>query len=1218
MLSAVLAIIAGACSLAPYVAVYLVTVALFDPDGGGSDAILWIAIGTAGAIVVRAVAAALSTHVGHVAAYRTLADLRMAIARQLGVLPLGRVQARSTGEMKKLLHDDVEQMEEALAHGVPDLAAAAAVPITTTILLFAVDWRLALVALGSLVLLVVVSGIGMALAAGNNKPFAEHTATLNRAVMGYLQGIKVIRGFLRPDSGYDQARSAIITSASLQHRVTAGPLSWLVSFMMVATGFAIALLLPVAGLRFADGSIDLATLALFLLIGLAYLGPIISLVGVLATIMTRIQFAADAIGEILAEPPLPQATSPRIPESFDVAFHEVSFSYADTAADSDASPPDASPAVATADDDPALSDGEVPSDASHPVLDSVSLTIPAGARYALVGPTGAGKSTVARLIARFWDPTAGRVTIGGVDVRDIPSAELARLVAFVQQDEYIFAASLRENVRLARPDASDAEVEAAGRSAQLDAVADRLESGWDTALPAGGGILSGGERQRVSIARALLADAPVVVLDEATAALDAQTERETLAAIDAVTSGRTVIAIAHRLATIRSSDRILYLDGGRISAAGTHDELLAHSPGYATLWNAYTRASGWHLSTAPASPDAPISRRSHETGVTPTDVDVHDVGVYDVDGYDADGYDAAARSIVTPGLGEMGFTRQWITLLGRGWPVLLRRGVPKLILESLLRGIPLLAVFLVLNAAITGITEDEPFDRSLVWWVTGVLVAGLLVRFLAIRWANGTVWTVAADSKADLQLSIVERLRHVPLGFFSRVDNGRITTLVGNDTMMVDFQNIPQQVAAALIQPIYLSVILLILDWRLGLAALIGFPIFIGITIWSDRIYHRVFADVHRARRDATMVLIEQAKGAAVLRGNPGSFIGGRFAGAVDRLRDTSIAMSVQAAPAIALGAISVESGLVAVILVGSALYGAGAVSATTLLLFLVISLTVYQPIQELNVLAGYRRNQQEIARKIGEVWDAPILTEPEHPAVAADATIEFRDVTFSYRHSEDPALDDDVRETVLRNVSFTAPAGTITALVGPSGSGKSTIANLTARLWDVDSGAILIGGRDLRELGSDGVMSLVTTVYQDVYLFNDTVRYNVTLGRPEATDEQIWAALEAAQCDDVVRGLPDGLESVIDDAGTSLSGGQRQRLSIARALLKDSPILILDEAVASVDPDTEARIQDAIGRLAAGRTVLVIAHRLETVRDVDQILTVRDGTVTSSAALPA
>lgn len=1198
--SAILAVVAGACSLAPYVAVYLVTVALFDPDGAGSGAIVWIALGTAVAIVVRAVASALSTHVGHLAAYRTLADLRLAIARQLGVLPLGRIQARSTGEMKKLLHDDVEQMEEALAHGVPDLAAAAAVPITTTILLFVVDWRLALVALGSLVLLVVVSGVGMALAQGNNKPFAEHITTLNQAVMGYLQGIKVIRGFLRPDSGYDQARSAIITGATLQHRVTSGPLSWLVSFMMVATGFAVALLLPVAGLQFADGSIDLATLALFLLIGLAYLGPLIGLVGVLATIMSRIQFAAAAIGEILAEPALPQSTSPQVPLRFDVAFDDVTFAYStDTPNSVDARDLDE-------DADPA----------AHPraVLDAVSLDIPAGARYALVGPTGAGKSTIARLVARFWDPTSGRVSIGGVDVRDIPSTDLARLVSFVQQDEYIFAATLRENVRIARPGASDAEVEAAGRAARLESIAGRLTNGWDSELSAGGGTLSGGERQRVSIARALLADAPIVVLDEATAALDAQTERDALAAIDEVTAGRTVIAIAHRLSTIRASERILYLDGGRITAAGSHEQLLAESPGYAALWNAYTRAAGWHMG-ATDSPRA--SELSSPPASTPT------AGTANTTVRTTD-YDAAALSIVQPGLGDMGFTRQWIALLGRGWPVLLRRGLPRLVIESLLRGIPLAAVFVILNAAVNSVTDGTSFDRSLVWWTTGVLTVGMVIRFLAIRWANGAVWTVAADSKADLQLSIVDRLRRVPLGFFSRVDNGRITTLVGNDTTMIDFQNIPQQIAAALIQPIYLSIVLLILDWRLGLAALIGFPIFVVITIWSDRIYHRVFADVHRARHETTMVLIEQAKGAAVLRGNPGSMLADRFAGAVERLRDTSIAMSVQAAPAVALGSIAVESGLVAVILVGSTLYSAGAVSATTLLLFLVITLTVYQPIQELNVLAGYRRNQQEIARKIGEVWDAPVLPEPEHPASAADATIEFRNVTFSYLpadevegHAADDTAEAD-RAAVLRNVSFTAPVGTITALVGPSGAGKSTIANLTARLWDVDSGAILIGGRDLRDLGSDAVMRLVTTVYQDVYLFNDTVRYNVSLGRPEATDEQIWAALEAAQCDDVVRALPDGLETVIDDAGTSLSGGQRQRLSIARALLKDSPILILDEAVASVDPDTEARIQDAIGRLAAGRTVLVIAHRLETVRDVDQILTVRDGTVTATSAAPA
>lgn len=1161
VLSAVLAVVSGVCSLAPYVAVYAVTVALFDPDSARASAIGWIAAWTALAIIVRAVASGLSTHVGHVASYRILADLRRAIARTLQRLPLGRVQVRSAGEVKKLLHDDVEQMEEALAHGVPDMAAAVAVPVATTVLLFVVDWRLALVALGSLVLLILVSAAGFALAMPNNRLLAAHTTVLNQAVLGYLQGIKVIRGFLRPDSGYDQARDAIIHGGELSARVTVGPLRWLVATMSAATGFAVALLIPVAGTWFTDGGIGLPTLALFLLVGLAYLTPIIGLVGTIATITARIQFSAGSIRDILAEPTLPEPTSPRVPERFDISFDHVAFAYAEDAG---------------------------------PVLSDLTLRITEGTRFALVGPTGAGKSTIARLAARFWDTTSGTVSIGGVDVRDIPQVELARLLAFVQQDEYLFAANLRENIRIARPGATDAAVEAAGYAAQLGELVSSLSEGWDTELPPGGGTLSGGQRQRVSIARALLKDAPVVVLDEATASLDAETERATLAAIGELTSGRTVIAIAHRLATIRDADRIAYLEHGTLAAEGTHDELLAASPGYARLWDAYTRARGWHLDRDANAPLAPLPAPAD--GVSMVAVDEQD---------------AAARAIVAPGIGSVGFARQWVRLLGRGWPVLLRRGLPKLLLEGLVRGIPLMAVFLVLNAAIGSATGGAPLEPGFVWLVTGILAAGLVLRLLIAQWANRTVWTISATSKTDLQLSIIERLRRVPLGFFSRIDNGRVTTLIGNDIVMVDFQNVPQQVAGALIQPVYITIALLIIDWRLALAALIGLPVFWAITALSDRIYHRVFTDVHAARREATMILIEQAKGAAVLRGNPDSFIATRFEQAVTRLQKASIDMSVRATPAIGLGAIAIESGLVALIAIGGTLYAAGAVPATTLLLFLLLSLALYQPIQELNALTGYRHNQQQIAQKIAEVWDALVLPEPAQPATPADASIEFREVTFAYDTEDDSGSEG--RRTVLDGVSFRAEAGTITALTGPSGAGKSTIANLTARLWDPQSGTILIGGHDLRELGTEAVMQMVTTVYQDVYLFHDTIRYNLTIGSPNATDDQLWEALTAAQVDDVVRALPEGLNTVIDEGGTNLSGGQRQRLSIARALLKDSPILILDEAVASVDPDTEARIQDAIGHLATGRTVLVIAHRLDTIRDVDHTLIVKDGIVVAS-----
>lgn len=1152
IVSALLSVLAAACSMAPYVAVYLTAAELFTPGPEGVDQgrIGWIAAFTALAVILRSVLAGASSHLAHVTAYRILARLRLALADRLQRIPLGRVQRRSSGEMKKLLHDDVEQLEEALAHGVPDLAAAAAVPLATTALLMAVDWRLGLVALVALVPLLAVSATGMALANKNNAALAAHTSVLNTAILTYLQGIKVIRGYLRHDSGYDQARAAVIEGAELNDRTLHSPVRWLVGVMTVATGFAVALLVPVAGHGFVDGRTGLDTLALFLVVALGYLTPVIGLVGVLATVLVRIQFSATAVREMLAEEELPLPARPQVPDRFDVALEEVEFAY----------------------------------EAGRAVLHGVSLEVPDGTTCALVGATGSGKTTIARLIARFWETGGGRVTIGGVDVRDIEPALLARLVAFVQQDEYVFATTLLENIRIARPGATDAEVIAAAEAAQLGELVAGLPDGWATALGTGGGNLSGGQRQRISVARALLKDAPVVILDEATASLDALTERRTLQAVRALTRGRTVIAIAHRLDTVRSADRIAVVEDGRIRATGSHDELLAADLGYQELWNAYREATGWHLSGEGAGGPVAVSPPPPAPA------------------QNADGWARAAREVVRPGVGELGFLAQWRALLGRGRRDLLLRGLPRLLLEGTIRSVPLAAVFLLLDAAIRQQSGGPDLTHSYVWGVTGFLAAGLVLRLIAVDRTNTVVWSIATRAKADLQLSVVERLRRVPLGFFSRVDNGRISTLVTNDTVMIDFQNLPQMLTGAFLQPVYVSVALLVIDWRLALAALVGMPAFFLLTAWSDRIYHRVFADVHRTRAETSLILIEQARGAAALRAHPDSALAGRYRDAVERLRAASVRMSVRAAPVTALAAIAVELGLVVLIVVGAALYAAGSVSATVLLMFLLLSLVLYQPVQELTALAGYRRNQEQIAHKIGEVWDAPVLTEPARPAAPADAELRFENVRFTYTGAES--------DLVLDGVDFSCRPGTITALVGASGSGKTTVANLAARLWDVDSGAVRIGGADLRELGSDRVMGLVTTVHQDVYLFDGTIRFNVTLGRPEATDTEVWAALAAAQCDDVVRALPGGLDHHLADGGSGLSGGQRQRLSIARALLKDSPVLILDEAVAAVDPQTEARIQEALARLVAGRTTVVIAHRLDTVREVDRIVVLADGSV--------
>ncbi|MGO1854595.1 MAG: ABC transporter ATP-binding protein [Microbacteriaceae bacterium] len=1167
VLAAVCAVLSGACSLAPYIAVFATVTVLFDGDviGDAGAAVIAIAIGCALAIIARAVLSGISTHIAHVAAYRALADIRLELVQRMHRQPVSRVRTLSSGQTKKLLHDDVEQLEEALAHGITDLSAAIAVPVTTTVLLFVVDWRLALVALLALVLLVIVSGIGMARAQGSNAASAAHLVVQNSVVMGYLNGIAVIRSFLGNAGDFDAARDAVLRGLELQQKSFRSPLRWVVAFMSVATGLAVVFLIPTTGLGFVAGEVDFRELTLFLLIALGYLSPVISIVGVAATALTRIQFSSIAISAALAEPQLVEPSSPTMPDAYDVQLENVRLSFGDRA-----------------------------------VLDGVDLQVRDGEHIALVGATGAGKSSIAGIIVRHLQPDTGRVRIGGIEVGDIGSEGLAQLVAFVQQDEHVFAATLLENIRIARPDATDGEVRAAGEAAQLGDVVAILADGWDTMLGPGGSGLSGGQRQRISIARALLKEARIVILDEVSASLDTETERRTLEAIADLTRDRTVIAIAHRLDTIIGSDRIVVVEDGRILDQGTHPVLLERCERYAALWSAYETVGGWHLGGRPSG-DAAVP----ESQVSSSSAAADELEISDPD----DPLRKAVQEVIRPGVGALGFAAQWHALLGRGWSRLLRRGVPRLILEGAARGVPLVAIFVILIAAIEQLQGGSAVTPTLIWSVTAVLTFGLVTRFFLAEWTNREIWDIAAVAKTDLQLSVLDRVRRVPLGFFRRNDSGRLTTLVNNDIMMLDFQNVPQQIAGAVLQPLMSGIILAIIDWRLAIAAFIGIPLFLLITGVTDRVYHRVFARMHTVRAEATTVLVEQAAGTVQLRESKESPIARRLPDAVESLREASVKMSVRAAPLTALGSIAVEIGLVALILLGAGLLANGTIGPVELLLFLLLSLTMYQPLQELTALTGYRRNQEQIAKKIDDVWSAAPLSEPDSPATPADAGVRFEHVSFAYPSTGDDSENRNAGGGVT-NVSFEAEAGQLTAIIGASGAGKSTLAHLTGRLWDADSGSIRIGGYTLPELGTAAVTRLVTTVFQDVYLFPDTIRANVEIGRPGASDDEIWRALEHAQINDTIRNMPSGLDTVLAEGGTDLSGGQRQRLSIARALLKDSPMLILDEAVAAVDPETEARVQQAIAELMRGRTVIVIAHRLSTLRHADRIVVFDRGQV--------
>ncbi|MDP2713167.1 MAG: ABC transporter ATP-binding protein [Solirubrobacteraceae bacterium] len=1149
--ASLLAVLAAAAALAPYVGVYLVTDELIGDGTPDTGVFAPIAIGVAIALVVRGAASAASSHTAHRAAYAILADLRLALMDRIGRVPLGEIQRRGTAGLKQVLHDDVEQLEDAFAHGVPDIAAAAAVPTATLALFFVVDWRLALVTLASIALIAGMYALTVSIAERVTPMRVKAQIALATGVLTYLRGMRVVRGFQREDEGYDAVRALIRANQDAQDAALRDRGRWFVSGLVTALGITSLLLVAVGGTLHVSGHVDLSTLALFLLLGLGFANSLYGLVLAAATVVIRFRMAAGSVGKLLAAPVLEAPDAPRTPDAYDVAFEGVSFAYDD-----------------------------------EPVLRDVGFAVPERGLVGVVGPSGAGKTTLARLITRFWDVDAGAVRIGGIDVRDVDPAELMRRVALVAQDDYVFDRSVLENIRVGRPDASDEEVRAAGTRARLDDDVARLPHGWDTVVGAGGALLSGGQRQRISIARALLKDAPLVVLDEATAWLDAENEAAARQAVAELAADRTVIVIAHRLPSVRDADRIVVLDGGRVAGVGGHDELLRDCRVYRTMWEAQERAGGWRIdaSDAPPAPVSPVERAT-----TP------------------DPWTERARALVRPELGELPFLRQWRALMGSNLDTLLRRGLVRLLAESLVRGLPVVAVFLLLREAIVG----EP-TQGLIWALAGGTLLALLLRVLTNERANRVVFAAANQAKADVQLSLVERLRRVPLGFLERHDAGRISTVVNNDVFMLDFQNTPQQIAATTVQPLLASIALFVLDWRLALATLAGLPLFALLTRWANAAYRRAVAPLDAARVRAIGELLEHIRGAVVLRAHPGSGPAVAYRDAIHELRRRSDELSAKSSPATALTAVALELGTAVVIAVGAVLYVDGAIAADTLLLFLVLSLVLYQPLLELNALTSYRRNQQQLARRVGAIWDAPVLPEPDAPGVPADGAVELRDVTFRYATSDDD-LDAAAGPPALERASLRAAPGTVTALVGPSGAGKSTICDLLARFWDVDSGAVLIGGVDVRELGSAAVQANVTTVYQEVQLFAGTVRANLVLGRPDATDAEIDEALRAASATDVVAALADGLDTVLDENGASLSGGQRQRLSIARALLKDAPVLILDEAAASVDPDTEAQIQRGIASLARGRTVIVVAHRLDTVREADQIVVVDEGRVVGS-----
>ena len=547
--SVILALAGVACSVAPYFVVIGVVHGLMDGQREFSFylskclimAVFWL---------LRVLCHAFSTSASHKATFAVLGEIRKRCTEKLTRMPLGAVMDRSTGALKNTLIERIDSIETTLAHIVPEFTANLLVPMVILIFVFTIDWRMGLASLATIPIGVFCYALMMT---GSTEFYAhtlDATKALNNTAVEYINGIQVIKVFGKTKSSYDRfVNDAYEAAHSFIDWMRASILP--MTFAMVVMPANMVSVLPVGGLLMKNGSLDPKDFVMVVILSVGLITPLVTMMSYSDDIRTMGTIFGE-VQSILNAQEMERPEKGEVPESNDLVLENVRFSYKE-----------------------------------KEVLHGIDMEIPEGSFIALVGPSGSGKSTIARLIASLWDPDSGSIQLGGTDIRKISQEDYADRIAFVSQDNYLFNMSVRENIRLGRSDATDAEVEEAAKQSGCHEFIMSLENGYDTMAGSSGGHLSGGERQRISIARAMLKGAPVVILDEATAYTDPENEAVIQRSVSKLTEGKTLIVIAHRLSTVADADQIYVIKDGVIDDHGTHDELLSRHGLYETMWNAH-------------------------------------------------------------------------------------------------------------------------------------------------------------------------------------------------------------------------------------------------------------------------------------------------------------------------------------------------------------------------------------------------------------------------------------------------------------------------------------------------------------------------------------------------------------------------------------------------------------------------------------------------------
>lgn len=1057
-----------------------------------------------------------------------------------------------TGGVMLTVVDGVEQLQTFFGQYLPQVAIAAAAPFAIFAVIAFWDVPTALVFLAAA--LFALFG-PMAVHMLDRRASQARTRALNAFGEDFLdavQGLPTLKSYGQGKAwGQRLAARARSLSDNTFWVLSVSLLTRGISDLGVALGAALALTL--GAWRVAAGDMSVEALLIVLMAGTEIFRPLRDLRSVLHRGMLG-QSAAVSIHALMDAQPLTPAPDTRAAGAAParlaptIEFDEVAFSY-------------------------------TPERRAHQGL---AFSIAAGERVGIVGPSGAGKSTIVRLLLRECVPQSGSIRVGGHDVNTLDTQTLLSHIALVSQDITLFHGTIDDNLRLGRPDATHEQVRAAARAANIDDFIMALPDGYGTRIGERGLQLSGGQRQRVAIARALLRDAPILILDEALSSVDTENEALIQQALDRLMAGRTTLILAHRLASVIGADRSLVLDQGRVVEAGPHAELMAQRGLYYRLMHEQAAAHQNPSAGSPAPAQAALAQ-PQEAPAAASD----------------DKQGPALRSL-DQDAEQVGWRATLGTLLSvvRPW-----RGT---LTATILLGVARVAAFIgvgIFSALIVAAIRD---GRDVSGLIVGLLIAAPLAALF--HWLESWLaHAMAYQLLADMRVKLYDKLERLAPAYLLQRRSGDLVALATQDVEMVEYfyaHTIAPAIVSVLV-PLSVLGFLGVYSWPVALA-LLPFLAYALVSPVRGRRHVDALGDKARhALGEMSAHTTDTIQGLADLTAFQAT---GRrreqFLKVADQYRIRRLDILRDLSRQTAWFEVAMGLGGLAVAVVGALQVSAGALSASMLPLLVLIALATFLPVSEISQVSRQLADTIAATRRLHVVANEPepVTDGPLAPPVATHGlSLAFEHVSFAY-----PGKDEDT----LKDLSFKAPAGATVAVVGASGAGKSTVASLLLRFWDPRTGVVKLDGVDVRQLQLDGLRERVALVTQDTYLFNDTLEGNIRLARPEATPDELARALDQAALTDFVRTLPDGLATRVGERGMQLSGGQRQRISIARAFLKNAPVLILDEATSHLDTLSEMQVRGALDTLMRHRTTLVIAHRLSTIRDADLILVLERGTL--------